>query len=73
MRYPYEDMKPMVEQIYRAYGGGRMMWGSDFPWIAEVPGYKKLTELIDFHLPDLTEDERSMIMGGTASAFWFRE
>ena len=69
--YPYDDMRPMVESLYRAYGADRMMWCSDFPWIVEKPGYGKLAELIDHHLPDLSSGERAMIMGGTAAKIWF--
>ncbi|MCZ6680472.1 MAG: amidohydrolase family protein [Candidatus Poribacteria bacterium] len=70
--YPYADMKPMVEQIYRAYGPERMMWGTDFPWIVSEPGYQRLVALIDYHLPDLSKAEREMIMGGTAKTIWFK-
>jgi L-fuconolactonase len=70
--YPYTDMKPMVEAIYRAYGSERMMWGTDFPWIAEEPGYQRLVALIDSHLPSISETERKMIMGGNALKIWFK-
>jgi len=69
--WPYADMKPMVEQIYQAYGAERMMWCTDSPWILEEPGYQKLVELLDHHLPDLSRDEKDMIMGGTAMKVWF--
>ena len=70
---PYEDMKPMAEQLYAAYGAERMMWGTDFPWIAEEPGYQRLVELIDHHLPTISKDEKAMIMGGTAKKIWFQK
>ena len=71
--WPYEDMKPIVEQIYRAYGAERMMWCTDSPWILEEPGYQKLVDLIDLHLPALSQDEKDMIMGGTALKIWFKK
>ena len=61
--WPYDDMKPMVEQIYQAYGPDRMMWCTDSPWILEEPGYQKLVDLIDFHLPSLSKAEKDKIMG----------
>ena len=70
--YPYGDMVPMVEQIYHTYGPERMMWCSDFPWIVEEPGYGNLVDLPDRHLPTLSEDEKAMIMGGTALKVWFK-
>jgi len=70
--YPYGDMKPMVEQIYRAYGPERMMWCSDFPWIVEKPGYQRLVGLIDHHLPSISESAKDMIIGGNALKIWFK-
>lgn len=70
--WPYEDMKPLVEQIYEAYGAERMMWCTDSPWILEEPGYQKLVDLLDHHLPSLSRDEKDMITGGTALKIWFR-
>ena len=69
--YPYADMRPMVEHIYRAYGAERMMWCSDFPWIIEEPGYRRLVALLDRHLPHLTEGEKVLITGGNALEVWF--
>jgi len=62
----------MVEQIYQAYGPGRMMWCSDSPWILKEPGYQRLVDLIDEHLPSISEDEKDQIMGGTALKIWFK-
>lgn len=70
--YPYRDLRPMVEQIYHAYGAERMMWCSDFPWIVEEPGYRRLAALLDRHLPHLAEGEKALIAGGNALEVWFR-
>jgi predicted TIM-barrel fold metal-dependent hydrolase len=71
--WPYADMKPMVEQIYRAYGPERMMWCTDSPWILEEPGYQKLVDLLDCHLPSLSQEEKDQIMGGAALGIWFKK
>ena len=71
--YPYRDLQPLVEQVYRACGAERMMWGTDFPWICEEPGYRRLVALLDCHLPLLNEDEKARIMGGNALQVWFGE
>lgn len=70
--YPYADMKPMVEEVYRTFGPERMMWCTDFPWIVEEPGYGRLAVLLDHHLPDLSKAERELIMGGNALRVWFQ-
>jgi L-fuconolactonase len=69
--YPYPDMKSMVEQVYQHFGAERMMWCSDFPWIVQMPGYGKLTALLEQHLPELTAVEKALIMGGNALRVWF--
>ena len=65
--FPYRDLtvehqKYMVE----SFSSGRLMWGSDAPWIYQEPGYAALTTLIQELLPDLNEPDLSAIMGGTA-------
>ena len=70
--WPYGDMKEIVEQIYQAYGAGRLMWCTDFPWILPDPTYAKLVELPQHHLPDIPAEDRDMLMGGTALKIWFR-
>jgi predicted TIM-barrel fold metal-dependent hydrolase len=42
-----------------------MFFITDWPWTASVPGYDRLLDLVDVHLPDLDEDERADVMGGT--------
>jgi L-fuconolactonase len=71
--YPYGDMRPMVERLYAAFGAGRLMWCTDFPWIQAEPSYGRLVELIDHHLPGLSTAERARVMGGNAMRLWFGE
>ena len=71
--WPYEDMKPLVEQVYQTYGPDRMMWCTDSPWILVEPGYQKLVDLLDHHLPASGRDEKDKIMGGTALKIWFKK
>ena len=71
--WPYEDMRPLVEQVYQTYGPERMMWCTDSPWILVEPGYQKLVDLLDHHLPAISRDEKDKIMGGTALKIWFKK
>ncbi|MQA96839.1 MAG: amidohydrolase family protein [Streptosporangiales bacterium] len=64
--HPYEDLSPLVRQLYGAYGADRLMWASDYPWTRDVPGYRRLLDLPRLHLPGLTEAELAAIRGGTA-------
>jgi predicted TIM-barrel fold metal-dependent hydrolase len=64
--YPYKDLQGVAERVYRAFGADRMMMASDWPWIQENPGYPEVLALVDGYLPDLSEEEREAIRGGTA-------
>ena len=68
--YPYRDTWPFIQAIYEHFGAQRMMWGSDFPFILVYGGYAQSLELIREQLPFLTDDDKSRILGGTATALW---
>ncbi len=65
--YPYEDLASTVQALFDAFGPERMFWASDYPWIAENPGYDKMIELPSRHLPNASAADLDMIMRGTAS------
>ncbi|MBO68905.1 MAG: hypothetical protein CL398_11415 [Acidiferrobacteraceae bacterium] len=69
--YPYQDMLPVAKFIYDKFGADRMIWASDFPWIAEEPGYQEQLMLVDYLLPGITQTEKQQIMGGTASSLFY--
>jgi L-fuconolactonase len=64
--YPHADVQPVVDAMYRIFGANRMLWASDYPWIAEEPGYAEQLALVDHYLPGLDDAERAAILGGTA-------
>ena len=68
--YPYLDMTPVAETLERIFGPNRMLWASDFPWILSEPGYSEQLALIDHLLPNISDVERDMIRGGTASSLF---
>lgn len=63
LEYPYLDVAEVVRRIADAFGADRLMWGSDFPWIVDRPGYRACLELIDHHLPALSPAERTAVLG----------
>ena len=67
--WPYEDTAEWHGRLLRYFGANRLMWATDFPWILEDPGYDKMVGIIDKLLPDLSQEERDAIMGGTAKRF----
>ncbi len=64
--WPYRDLKGWHASLVGTFGADRCMWATDFPWIRKDPGYDELTKVIDELMPDLDDDEREKIMGGTA-------
>lgn len=64
--YPYLDLTSTSERLLDAFGPHRMLWASDWPWIKVNPGYLPLWDLVQIHLPGLSESEMSQIMGGNA-------
>ena len=64
--HPHLDLKEHVGELYSAFGADHMLWITDWPWTDQVPGYAPLVSDIDLHLPQLSEQERAMVMGGTA-------
>lgn len=64
--YPHPDLQSTVDAIHGMFGAERMMWASDYPWIAVEPGYPEQLALVDHYLPDLSASDREAIRGGNA-------
>jgi L-fuconolactonase len=65
--YPYDDLVSTVGALFDAFGPERMFWASDYPWIAQNPGYEKIIELPSRQLRHESLADLDMIMRGTAS------
>lgn len=63
--WPYPDLRELGRMLVDAYGPERTLWGSDYPWIRELPGYPALLDLVDQTL-SLSPAERQSVLGGTA-------
>jgi predicted TIM-barrel fold metal-dependent hydrolase len=59
-----------LKSIIHAYGAKRCLWGSDFPFIQDRWSYSSSLEWI-YQLEDLSDEDRSWILGGTAKALWW--
>jgi predicted TIM-barrel fold metal-dependent hydrolase len=68
--YPYEDLRPVTMALLEAFGPGRVLFGSDFPWILAEPGYAETIGLIETHFPGLSAADRGRIRGGNAAALF---
>ena len=54
-QYPYRDLARWHHNLFEAYGPGRLMWGSDFPWNLADPGYERLIGVVRELLPGLSK------------------
>lgn len=63
--FPYRDLVSHSQTIYEAFGAEHMAFITDWPWMRDYLGYDRLLELIDVHLPELSEDERTELTSGT--------
>jgi predicted TIM-barrel fold metal-dependent hydrolase len=62
--YPYSDIWPSLVKIYEAFGLERCMWGTDWTRAIDLLTYKEGVDA--FRTTDqLTDSERSQLMGGT--------
>jgi len=65
-----QALAPCVAHLLACFGAKRLMWGSDWPVVDLAGGYVRWRNATDALLADLTEDERTAILGGTARAFY---
>lgn len=53
--YPYPELRPVIRQLHRRVGGGRLVWGSDLPNVERNCTYRQsldyLIRLADFLPP----------------------
>ena len=63
---PYGDLRPVVAVLLAAFGPERLLLGSDFPWIREVPGYAEALAAVDSLLGGLDDAGRARVRGGKA-------
>jgi predicted TIM-barrel fold metal-dependent hydrolase len=71
--YPYKDLAAWHDRLVKTFGADHCMWATDFPFVREDPGYANQAKVLDELLPNLTPEERKMVMGGAAERRLWRE
>ncbi len=70
--HPHPDLWPVVEGIYRAFGPGRLVWGSGYPEVLSAShGYQGAAGLLA-ELPFLKPADLEMIQETNAARLWFQ-
>jgi L-fuconolactonase len=65
--FPFvQPIPPRLREAYDAFGAERLMWGSNFPPVSGLEGYRLSLRLPLEQFADIPEAERGMIFGGTA-------
>jgi L-fuconolactonase len=65
-RWTTADLRPYFDVALRAFGPGRLMFGSDWPVCTLATSYSRWVEATGELIGALTPTERERIMGGTA-------
>ncbi|WP_037313311.1 amidohydrolase family protein [Ruegeria halocynthiae] len=61
------DLRPYVDHLLDTFGPSRLIWGSDWPVCTLACSYDRWLDTTDALLKDLTDTERSAVLGGNAT------
>jgi L-fuconolactonase len=65
--FPFDrPVPPYLEMVYKAFGAGRMMWGSNYPPVSYFEGYANALHNVQEVLADKPAADRDLIFGETA-------
>ena len=64
---PFDHIPPLIEMAVAAFGPQRLMWGSDFPHVAEREGYGNCLRLLRQHVQFGEAEDKKWIFGKTAA------
>ncbi|SMR83987.1 L-fuconolactonase [Aliiroseovarius halocynthiae] len=62
-----DDLRPYVDHLLNTFGPDRLLWGSDWPVLNLAGDYARWVEVTDQLLSDLSDADRSAILGGNAA------
>lgn len=69
---PYEDLIPMIKQVYECYGPERLMWASDCPFQVQSPHqYEPSIALIRDRIDFLSPEDKTWMLQKTAEKLFF--
>ncbi len=70
---PYDDLSQLIQRVYEAFGPDRLMWASDSPFqVMDNHTYGQSIGLVHDRLGFLDEQDRDLILRGTAEKFFFQ-
>jgi L-fuconolactonase len=71
----WDDWKPSdfnlyLDTVVKAFGTGRLMYGSDFPVCTLAATYEAQLALVTSYFSSFTKGEKNKIMGDNAAEFY---
>ena len=67
-QFGFEEVPPLMEMAYEAFGPRRMMWGSDYPPVGGREGYRNSLQATMEHPVFKSQDDKDWAFGKAALA-----
>ena len=64
---PFQEVPPLVEMAVEAFGANRLMWGSDFPPVANREGYRNALRFPMEGVRFNSQEDKELVFGQTAT------
>lgn len=68
--YPWADTFEQVKKVYQAFGGSRLMWGTDWPVCLSRASYSETLSVVRDEMDFFTPEDREWVLGKTALRLW---
>jgi predicted TIM-barrel fold metal-dependent hydrolase len=68
--YPWADTHAMVQKVYQAFGGPRIMWGTDWPVCLGKATYPRTLSVVRDEMTFFSAEDREWVLGKTALRLW---
>ena len=68
--YPWADTFEQVKQVYQAFGGSRLMWGTDWPVCLSRASYSETLSVVRDEMDFFSPEDREWVLGKTALRLW---
>ena len=68
--YPWSDTHSLVKAVYDAFGGDRIMWGTDWPVCLSNGGYGQTLSVVRDEMTFIVPEDMARVLGGTALTLW---
>jgi L-fuconolactonase len=68
--WTFEQIKPYMELVLKAFGTHRMMYGSDWPVCLVAGNYDRVKQVVTQFVTDLSIEDQHLIMGQNSINFY---